>query len=90
MATTRARIRALPLWQVYLAVGALLSALYVWVPPFAGSGPVLNLLGLSPVIAIVVGVRRYRPRRRRARGAGSRSASCSSGSATSTPTATRG
>jgi len=60
MAATRARIRSLPLWQVYLAVGALLSALYVWVPPFAGSGPVFNLLGLSPVIAIIVGVRRYR------------------------------
>ena len=43
-----ARMRALPLWQVYLAVGALLSALYVCVPPFAGSGPVFNLLGLSP------------------------------------------
>jgi diguanylate cyclase (GGDEF)-like protein/PAS domain S-box-containing protein len=55
-----ARIRAVPLWQVYLAAGALLCALYVWVPPFAGSGPVFNLLGLSPVIAIVVGVRRHR------------------------------
>ena len=60
MATTWARIRAVPLWQAYLAVGALLSALYVWVPPFAGSGPVFNLLGLSPVVAIIVGVRRYR------------------------------
>ena len=54
------RVRALPLWQVYLAVGALLTALYVWVPPFAGSGPLFNLLGLSPVIAIMIGVRRYR------------------------------
>ena len=26
------------LWQLYLGVGALLCALYVWVPPFAGSG----------------------------------------------------
>ncbi len=33
----------------------------MFVPPFAGSGPVFNLLGLSPVIAILVGVRRYRP-----------------------------
>ena len=33
----------------------------MWVPPFAGSGPVFNLLGLSPVVAIIVGVRRYRP-----------------------------
>ncbi len=42
------RPRASPLWQVYLVVGALLCALYVFVPPFAGSGPVFNLLGLSP------------------------------------------
>src|SRR4051812_42960283 len=61
MAMTWARIRAVPLWQPYLAVGAAVSALYVWVPPFAGSGPVFNLLGLSPVVAIIVGVRRYRP-----------------------------
>jgi diguanylate cyclase (GGDEF)-like protein/PAS domain S-box-containing protein len=54
-----ARIRALSLWQAYLAGGVLVCALYVWVPPFKGSGPVFNLLGLSPVIAIIVGVRRY-------------------------------
>ena len=62
--TIWARIRALSLWQVYLAAGALICALYVWVPPFAGSGPVFNLLGLSPVVAIVVGVRRHRAPRR--------------------------
>ncbi len=54
-----ARLRAVPLWQAYLAVGVLVTALYVWVPPFAGSGPVFNLLGLSPLVAIVIGVRRY-------------------------------
>jgi hypothetical protein len=53
--------RRLALWQIYLGAGALLTALYVWVPPFAASGPVFNLLGLSPVVAIVVGVRRYKP-----------------------------
>ena len=31
-------------------------------PPFRGSGPVMNLLGLSPVMAIIVGVRMHRPR----------------------------
>ena len=56
-----ARIRGLSLWQIYLAAGALICALYVWVPPFAGNGPVFNLLGLSPVIAILVGLRRHRP-----------------------------
>ncbi|MEA2135537.1 MAG: hypothetical protein QOC68_3446 [Solirubrobacteraceae bacterium] len=55
-----ARLRGLALWQTYLLVGALLSALYAWVPPLAGSGPVFNLLGLSPLVAIVVGVKRYR------------------------------
>ena len=57
----RARVRAVALWQVYLATGILLCALYVWVPPFAGSGPVFNLLGLSPLVAIIVGLRRYKP-----------------------------
>jgi diguanylate cyclase (GGDEF)-like protein/PAS domain S-box-containing protein len=49
------------LWQAYLAAGALVCALYVFVAPFKGSGPVINLLGLSPVVAIIVGVRRHRP-----------------------------
>ena len=49
------------LWQLYLGAGALLCALYVWVPPFAASGPVFNLLGLSPVVAIILGIRRYKP-----------------------------
>jgi hypothetical protein len=50
-----------PVWQVYLAAGAVLTVLYALVPPFKGSGPVINLLGLSPVIAIVVGMRRHQP-----------------------------
>jgi diguanylate cyclase (GGDEF)-like protein/PAS domain S-box-containing protein len=50
-----------PLWQVYLAVCAAVCALYVFVAPFKGSGPVMNLLGLSPVIAIIVGVRLHSP-----------------------------
>ncbi|MEA2392463.1 MAG: hypothetical protein QOJ82_354, partial [Solirubrobacteraceae bacterium] len=54
-------VRRTQLWQVYLLVGAVVTAAYVWLPPFAGSGPVMNLLGLSPVVAIVVGVRRHRP-----------------------------
>ena len=54
----RARVAA---WQLLLGGGALVCALYVWVPPFQGSGPVMNLLGLSPVVAILTGVRRFRP-----------------------------
>jgi diguanylate cyclase (GGDEF)-like protein/PAS domain S-box-containing protein len=49
------------LWQWYLAAGALVCALYVWVPPFQASGPVMNLLGLAPVVAIVVGLKRNHP-----------------------------
>jgi diguanylate cyclase (GGDEF)-like protein/PAS domain S-box-containing protein len=57
-----AAVRRPQLWQAYLAVGTLLCALYALVPPFAGSGPVMNLLGLSPVVAILVGLRLYQPK----------------------------
>jgi diguanylate cyclase (GGDEF)-like protein/PAS domain S-box-containing protein len=58
---TRRNWRAPALWQVHLAVGGLLCALYVFVPPFAGNPIVMNVLGLSPVVAIVIGLRRYQP-----------------------------
>ena len=54
-------MRRVALWQAYLLAGAALTALYALVAPLKGSGPVFNLLGLSPVIAIVVGVHRHRP-----------------------------
>ena len=50
-----------PLWAAYLAAGALLCACYLWVAPLQGSGPLMNLLGLSPVVAILAGIRRHRP-----------------------------
>jgi diguanylate cyclase (GGDEF)-like protein/PAS domain S-box-containing protein len=55
-------MRRPPAWIAYLALGALLTAAYVLLPPFRGSGPVMNLLGLSPVLAIIAGLRLYRPR----------------------------
>jgi hypothetical protein len=55
-------MRRPPAWLAYLTAGALLTAAYVLVPPLKGSGPVMNLLGLSPVVAILVGVRLHRPR----------------------------
>ena len=55
-------MRRPPAWLAYLALGAVLAAAYVLLPPFRGSAPVMNLLGLSPVIAIIVGVRIHRPR----------------------------
>ncbi len=51
----------IPLWQAYVVVGAIVTGLYVWVPPFQGNGPVINLLGVSSSIAILVGIRRNRP-----------------------------
>jgi diguanylate cyclase (GGDEF)-like protein/PAS domain S-box-containing protein len=48
-------------WEAYLAVGVLVTLLYWAVPPFKGSGPVINGLGLSGVVAVIFGVRRNRP-----------------------------
>jgi diguanylate cyclase (GGDEF)-like protein/PAS domain S-box-containing protein len=48
-------------WLAYLAGGALLTALYLTVAPLKGSGPVMNVLGLSPVVAILVGIRLHQP-----------------------------
>ena len=48
-------------WMFFLAAGGVLLALYLFVEPLAGSGPVINLLGLAPVVAIFVGIRMYRP-----------------------------
>jgi diguanylate cyclase (GGDEF)-like protein/PAS domain S-box-containing protein len=51
-------------WWVYLAVGALVCALYVFVSPLKGSGPVINGLGLSGVIAVLAGIQMHRPNAR--------------------------
>ena len=50
-----------PIWAAYLALGALACGAYLFLPPLKGSGPLMNLIGLTPVIAIVAGVRRYKP-----------------------------
>jgi hypothetical protein len=47
-------------WRAYLALGAIASFLYLLVPPFKGSGPLFNLIGLSPVVAILVALRSRR------------------------------
>jgi diguanylate cyclase (GGDEF)-like protein/PAS domain S-box-containing protein len=51
-------------WLLFLAAGAAIAALYLFVEPLAGSGPVINVLGLAPVLAIAAGVRLHRPRAR--------------------------
>jgi diguanylate cyclase (GGDEF)-like protein/PAS domain S-box-containing protein len=54
------------LWVVYLAVGGLMTAAYLWVPPLKGNGPLINLLGLSSSVAIAVGIYVHRPKARAA------------------------
>jgi diguanylate cyclase (GGDEF)-like protein/PAS domain S-box-containing protein len=56
--------RRVKLWQLYLGAGAIATALYALVPPFKGSGPLINGIGLSGIVAVVVGVRRNRPKSR--------------------------
>jgi diguanylate cyclase (GGDEF)-like protein/PAS domain S-box-containing protein len=51
-------------WKWYLGVTSALTALYLFAPPLAGNGPLINLLGLSGVVAIVVGIRMHKPQAR--------------------------
>ena len=51
-------------WALYLGVTGALMLVYLFFPPLAGNGPLINLLGLSGVVAIVVGIRMNRPRAR--------------------------
>ena len=48
-------------WWAYLAVGAVVCALYLFVAPLKGSGPVINGLGLSGVVAVLAGIQMNRP-----------------------------
>ncbi len=54
-------MRRLTPWAGFLIAGVVLCALYLWAPVLKGSGPVFNLLGLAPVLAIVAGIRLHRP-----------------------------
>jgi diguanylate cyclase (GGDEF)-like protein/PAS domain S-box-containing protein len=54
------------LWIVFLAAGGLLTAAYLWFPPLRGSGPLINLLGLSSSVAFAVGIYLHRPKARAA------------------------
>ena len=56
------------LWFWYLASAAALTGAYVLIPPFKGSAPVINVLGLSSAIAIAAGIRMHRPKARLAWG----------------------
>jgi diguanylate cyclase (GGDEF)-like protein/PAS domain S-box-containing protein len=50
------------LWWLFLAVTSVGVGLYLFVPPLKGSGPVINLLGLTGVLAVIAGIRIHRPR----------------------------
>ncbi|MDX6714811.1 MAG: hypothetical protein QOH30_1369 [Baekduia sp.] len=48
-------------WIAFLAFGLVLTGLYLTVAPLKGSGPVMNVLGILPVIAILAGIRLHQP-----------------------------
>jgi diguanylate cyclase (GGDEF)-like protein/PAS domain S-box-containing protein len=48
-------------WQGYLACGSLGMFLYLLVPPLKGSPVLLNTIGMTSWIAVIVGIRRNRP-----------------------------
>ena len=52
------------IWTIYLAIGFLLTVAYLAVPPLKGSGPLINLLGLSGPVAIAAGIYLHRPKAR--------------------------
>jgi diguanylate cyclase (GGDEF)-like protein/PAS domain S-box-containing protein len=52
------------LWWVFFVFGAFVTGLYVFVPPLKGSPLVINGLGLYGLLALVAGIRLYRPNAR--------------------------
>ena len=54
----RVRNRA---WLWYLVASGILTVAYLLVPAVKGSGPLINILGLSSPVAIAVGMRLHRP-----------------------------
>jgi diguanylate cyclase (GGDEF)-like protein/PAS domain S-box-containing protein len=53
-------------WVWFMGVTCALAGLYMFVPPFKGAGPLINVIGFSSVIAIVAGIRMHKPRARAA------------------------
>ena len=49
-------------WVGYLGVSGILAVLYLFSSRFQGNGPLINALGLSSPIAIVIGIRLHRPK----------------------------
>jgi diguanylate cyclase (GGDEF)-like protein/PAS domain S-box-containing protein len=53
-------------WIWYLGVTGCLAAVYMFVPPLKGAGPLINALGFSGVAAIVAGIAIHKPMARAA------------------------
>jgi diguanylate cyclase (GGDEF)-like protein/PAS domain S-box-containing protein len=53
-------------WLWYLLAASAFTGMYLFAPPLAGNGPLINALGLSGVVAIVVGIVMHKPTARAA------------------------
>ncbi len=49
-------------WAWYLGVTGAWMFVYLFVPPLKGSGPLINAIGFSGAIALVVGIRLHKPK----------------------------
>jgi diguanylate cyclase (GGDEF)-like protein/PAS domain S-box-containing protein len=49
-------------WAWYLGATGALTAAYLFFPPLAGNGPLINFLGLTGVVAIVAGIKIHKPK----------------------------
>jgi len=49
-------------WAWYLGLTGVLTAAYLFFPPLAGNGPLINFLGFSGVVAIVAGIKIHKPK----------------------------
>jgi diguanylate cyclase (GGDEF)-like protein/PAS domain S-box-containing protein len=58
---SRALSRRPQLWQSYLAFGATGMFFYLLIPPLKGNPVLLNTIGMTSWIAVIVGIRRNRP-----------------------------
>jgi diguanylate cyclase (GGDEF)-like protein len=56
------RLRSVPGWSWFLGASIVLSAIFVFLPPDSRLGAAIYIgLGLAQLVAIVVGIRRFRP-----------------------------
>ena len=60
-AAARPRSPARLAWRLYLVAGAVGTLLYLTVPPFHGSAPFMNVLGVTGALAVAAGIRWHRP-----------------------------